>query len=97
MEELIKQNYKSIVARGLISPSTTRHDFQNKLIEEVNELFESELLTDNFKEEIADVIMVCLNFAEHYHIDIIQEIKNKIKTNEKRATNTRNKHITSTF
>ena len=36
-------------------------------------------------EELADVIMVCLNFAKHNNIDIEQEIKNKIKINEQRA------------
>ncbi len=99
MKEIIEANYKSIVDRGFIAPSTNYLEFIRKLNEEVGE-FKSSLdwfmRTDKlgFKpmhmdvcEELADVIMVCLNFAKHYDIDIEQEIKNKIKVNEQRAKN----------
>lgn len=99
MKELIEANYKSIVDRGLIAPSTNYFEFIDKLDEEVKEFKESLdwfMRTDKlgFKpmhidvcEELADVIMVCLNFAKHYNIDIEQEIKNKIQTNKQRAKN----------
>ena len=92
MKDLIESNYKSIVDRGLITPTTNLHDFYDKIKEEVKELelgvyidFERDLISDYTREELADVIMVCLNFAKHYDIDIEQEIKNKIKINEQRA------------
>ena len=90
MKELISDNYQSIVDRGLISPTTTLFEFLDKLEEEVKEL-EKEALRpkqySNLPEELADVIMVCLNMAKHYNIDIEQEIKNKIKINKYRAKN----------
>jgi NTP pyrophosphatase (non-canonical NTP hydrolase) len=83
MRSLIKRNYKSIVQRGLINHATTLEDFINKLKEEVNE-FEHHNSPDNFNEELSDVILVCLNIAEHYQIDIEKEMIKKIKINEKR-------------
>ena len=47
--------------------------------------FERDLISDYTRQELADVIMVCLNFANHFNIDIEQEIKNKIEINKKRA------------
>ena len=87
MDNIIHENYKSIVDRGLISSSTNVYDFLIKLLEEVDELFKAWKGSDdcNQKEELADVIMVCLNMAKHYNIDIEQEIKNKIEVNKKRA------------
>tara|TARA_Y100000592_G_C5416390_1_gene290848 strand:+ start:786 stop:1064 length:279 start_codon:yes stop_codon:yes gene_type:complete len=90
MKELISDNYQSIVDRGFITPTTTLFEFLDKLDEEVKEL-EKEALRpkqySNLPEELADVIMVCLNLAKHYDIDIEQEIKNKIKINKYRAKN----------
>jgi len=90
MQKLISDNYQSIVDRGLISPTTTLFEFLDKLEEEVEEL-EKEALRpkqySNLNEELADVIMVCLNLAKHFDIDIEQEIKNKIKINRYRAKN----------
>jgi len=89
MKEIIEANYKSIVDRGLIAPSTNRIAFFCKLDEEITELKYASFhnKTENFKEELADVIMVCLNFAKHYDIDIEQEIKKKIEVNKQRAKN----------
>ena len=95
MEDLISDNYQSIVDRGLISPTTTLFEFLDKLDEEVKELkysivdyvdYDSQKF-NNVKEELADVIMVCLNMANHYNIDIEEEIKNKIEINKQRAKN----------
>ena len=92
MKKIIEDNYQSIVDRGFIAPYTNLNNFLNKIKEEVAELeigvlvdHEREVISDYTKEEIADVIMVCLNMAKHFDIDIEQEIKNKIKVNQQRA------------
>jgi len=90
MKELIEANYKSIVDRGLIAPSTNLFEFLDKIDEEVEELNKEALKPrpiSNLPEELADVIMVCFNMAKHYNIDIEQEIKNKIEVNKQRAKN----------
>jgi len=86
MKNIIEENYKSIVARGLITPSTLRQSFVDKLQEEVKEftdVFNDTMMID--KEELSDVILVCLNIAKHYNIDIETELKNKIQVNYERA------------
>tara|TARA_R100001463_G_scaffold124655_1_gene181720 strand:- start:143 stop:421 length:279 start_codon:yes stop_codon:yes gene_type:complete len=88
MQDIIITNYQSIVDRGFITPTTTLFEFLDKLEEEVEELTKESLRPKQFSnlpEELADVIMVCLNMAKHYDIDIEKEIKNKIKINEQRA------------
>ena len=88
MQDIIITNYQSIVDRGFITPNTTLFEFLDKLEEEVEELTKEALRpkqSSNLPEELADVIMVCLNMAKHYNIDIEKEIKNKIKINEQRA------------
>ena len=90
MKEIIEANYKSIVDRGYITPTTTLFEFLDKIDEEVYELNDEALKPrdkSNLPEELADVIMVCLNMANHYNIDIEQEIKNKIEVNKQRAKN----------
>jgi NTP pyrophosphatase (non-canonical NTP hydrolase) len=87
MKKLINDNYKSIVDRGFITPTTTLFEFLDKLDEEVRELNQEALTPkqySNLPEELADVIMVCLNMAKHFNIDIEEEIKNKIEINRKR-------------
>jgi len=89
MKKLIEENYKSIVKRGLINEDTSAMDFLLKIREEVDE-FEYEIYhfnnngTSNENEELADIILTCLNFARHYNIDIEKELKNKIRKNETR-------------
>jgi NTP pyrophosphatase (non-canonical NTP hydrolase) len=87
MKTLIKQNYDSIVKRGLINNSTTLFEFIDKLYEEVSEFEESLEFDnmDNFKEELADIILVCFNIAQHYKIDIESELKKKIEINYSRV------------
>ena len=90
MKEIIEANYKSIVDRGYITPTTTLFEFLDKIDEEVYELNDEALKPrdkSNLPEELADVIMVCLNMANHYNIDIEEEIKNKIEINKQRAKN----------
>ncbi len=80
--KLINDNYESIVKRGLITPQTTKEDFVNKLFEEVGE-FEEVYVEHGMidSEELADIILVCLNIAKHYNIDIEKEMKGKIAVN----------------
>ena len=88
MQELIGDNYQSIVDRGIITPTTTLFEFLDKLDEEVQELNKEALISkewSNLPEELADVILVCFNLAKHFDIDIEQELKNKIRINEYRA------------
>jgi len=86
MKNIIESNYKSIVDRGLISPKTTKRDFILKLEEEVQEFIDASLNSNESEsEELADVILVCLNIAKHYGINIEREIKNKIRKNFNRA------------
>jgi len=85
MNDLIKRNYNSIVKRGLINEDTTIAEFITKLKEEVQEWIEAEVQgLPNANEELADIILVCLNFAKHFNIDIEKELNNKIEINEKR-------------
>ena len=88
MKKLISANYQSIVDRGFITPTTTLFEFLDKLDEEIEELKKESLISkewNNLPEELADVILVCLNMAKHFNIDIEQELKNKIRINEYRA------------
>ena len=88
MQEIIEANYKSIVDRGFIAPTTNLFEFLDKIDEEVEELNKEALKPrsiSNLPEELADVIMVCLNMAKHYDFDIEQQIKNKIEINKQRA------------
>ncbi len=81
MKKLIEDNYQSIVKRGLINPKTTVTQFINKLDEEIEEF------KDGYEvEELADMILVLLNCARHFDIDIEDELIKKIKINEQRGT-----------
>ena len=97
MKKLIQDNYDSIVKRGLITSSTNSKDFIKKLDEEVKEFKECiDIIAkvdkvkkqhfDNLDEELADIILVCLNFAKHYNIDIEKQLIKKIKKNYERAS-----------
>ena len=83
MNDLIEDNYTSTVKRGKITPSTTKRDFQHKILEEFDELSDATLYDDakSEAEEIADIILVCLNYAKHFDIDIEQELKKKVQFN----------------
>jgi len=82
---MIEWNYASIVKRGLIKPETKHTDFIMKLEEEVQELiYAVNHEPSEVPEELADVILVCFNYAKHYHIDIEKELLYKIGKNEQR-------------
>lgn len=87
MKDIINRNYDSIIKRGLITSSTKPREFISKLYEECEELETSFLTGTNEQksEELADVILVCLNIAKHYKIDIEKELNNKIEKNYERS------------
>jgi NTP pyrophosphatase (non-canonical NTP hydrolase) len=85
MQELIGDNYQSIVDRGFITPTTTLFEFLDKLDEEVEELNKEALIPKEWSNLPEEVILVCLNMAKHFGIDIEQELKKKIKINQQRA------------
>jgi NTP pyrophosphatase (non-canonical NTP hydrolase) len=82
--ELINRNYSSTVNRQLITSQTDFFEFTDKILEEVAEIEKEMIYGGNWSEEIADVILVALNMATHYKIDIRRELENKIIKNEKR-------------
>lgn len=91
IKEIIKRNYQAQIRRKLITPSIHICTFMNKLKEEVQELEASQwdaLLDDVSpvidEKELADVTLVCFAIAEHYKIDLIKEMENKMLFNETR-------------
>lgn len=85
MNRIIEENYNSIVKRGLINSNTSKTDFIMKLEEEVQEYIEAvKFKLTNENEELSDIILVCLNIAKHFNINIEQELKNKIQINHNR-------------
>jgi NTP pyrophosphatase (non-canonical NTP hydrolase) len=85
LKEIINRNYAATVRRGKIIKSTDSYEFIEKIKEEINEC--EEIINDNnFPDplEIADIIIVALNFAKHYNIDIEKTIEEKTIINEKR-------------
>lgn len=85
MKDLIERNYKSIIKRNLINENTRESDFIIKLQEEVKEFIEANNYNlPNEMDEVADIILVCLNYARHYNVDIEQVLKEKITFNENR-------------
>ena len=55
----------------------------NKIYEEVLELEKSDT-ESNFREELADIILVVMNYARHLKIDIEGELIKKINKNQKK-------------
>ena len=83
MKNIIEANYQSIKKRGLITENTTEYDFVMKLEEEVQEFIDAESSLE-IAEELADVILVCLNYAKHYRIDIEKQLLLNITKNQTR-------------
>ncbi|HWR94118.1 MAG TPA: hypothetical protein VN192_02840 [Flavobacterium sp.] len=87
--QIQNRNYQATVRRGKITPATTEQDFINKIKEETAEL-EDEVwwpFNDNptYQEaELADIIIVCLNYAKHFNIDIKTALEQKTIYNENR-------------
>lgn len=85
MKELLERNYQSTVKRGLIDEFTSIEDFLAKIEEEVLELWSFYDINDKIEPfELADIILVCLNMATHFKIDIEAILMAKVRYNEKR-------------
>jgi hypothetical protein len=85
INEIIERNYQATVKRGLITPDTSTFKFIDKIEEEVDELKNEYMLFKCVdKEELADIILVCLAMAKHYDIDIMKALEEKTKFNETR-------------
>lgn len=82
LTDITHRNYEATKRRGLIDDQTTKYDFYDKLVEEVIEYGESDLKDE---EELADIALVCFAMAEHYGIDLIEEMRKKTEFNEKRV------------
>lgn len=83
LTEITRRNYQATRRRGLITDETTYDDFIAKMREEVDELdADSET---NAWSELADITLVCFAMAEHYGIDLIDEMRKKTEFNEVRS------------
>ena len=87
MKELIKRNYESIVARGLIQPHTANGEFLRKIREEYEELWQAVIYGQpgDVKEEASDIILTCMNMLHHLGADVESELIRNIEKNERRA------------
>lgn len=67
-----------------------------KLCEEVVELFEAVITEDidEIGEEIADCMILILDIADCYYIDIPMEVRRKLEINKKRSWRVRNDSLT---
>lgn len=86
MKEIIDENYEATRNRGLITDKTNMKDFISKLHEELGEFEEAVSIgtIKQIKEELADIILVCLNTANHYGFDIEKELIIKTNKNKNR-------------
>lgn len=85
MKNLIERNYESTRNRGLINENTSDPEFIDKIKEELSELEDSVYNNDsNWRYELADIILVCLNYGYHYGFDMENILLTKIKYNENR-------------
>ena len=83
--DVVDRNYFANIRRGKISEKTTVRDCLAKIHEEVGELIESWDGCDSFdKVELADVTLVCFSMAKHFGINLVDEMEEKMKINEKR-------------
>lgn len=78
------RNYLATVRRGLITPTTCVLEFCDKIDEEKKELIDSYMCDTFDPSELADIALVCFAMAEHYGIDLVDEMRKKTEFNEKR-------------
>lgn len=85
MKHLIELNYMITRQRGLISSQTTSTEFIEKLNEEVDEFVNCAIHGEpGFEHELADIILVCFNIANHYGIDIEKQLMENLIKNAQR-------------
>ena len=87
MKELIQRNYDAVVARKLISESTTDKQFWEKLSEEYDEVYQPYMKRDRkeLSKELTDVIVVCINWLTHMGFDIPKLLEQNAIKNEERV------------
>lgn len=86
LKEIQNRNYKATVKRGLITNQTPGYGFIDKIYEETSELEYNYMHTIGKIDplELSDIIIVCLNMAKHYNIDIQKALEEKTIFNENR-------------
>jgi len=85
MKIITKLNYEVTKKRGLITEETSIREFVMKLEEEVQEFICAALHEKgDFNHELGDIILVCLNIAKHYDVDIEKQLLTNIFKNMKR-------------
>ena len=89
LKEIQERNYQACLKRGVIGVYTQPYEFEDKLREELKEieqsfLYDEEEVLSIDEMEIADMIIVCLNIANHYDIDIQKALEEKTIINENR-------------
>ena len=94
MKNIYKEHYRIICERGLITPTTTSHEFIIKLDEEYHECL-NEYADDlhmnkrfpsrEFIQESVDVMMVIANMLTHLGLNVEKEIRTNIETQKQRC------------
>lgn len=84
LTDITHRNYEATKRRGLITNETHVFDFFDKIEEENNELFKSIHLGKFDPSELAKITLTCFAMAEHYGIDLIEEMRKKTEFNETR-------------
>jgi len=90
MNDLIKQHFDAIKARGFINESTSLEAFMDKIDEEYSELLNA--YADNWNNvpdramihEAIDLVAVIVNMLHFYRIDVAQAFRENIKYQESR-------------
>ncbi|WP_077287730.1 MazG nucleotide pyrophosphohydrolase domain-containing protein [Cognaticolwellia aestuarii] len=87
INQLAKQNYDWVERMGWHNKTTLEALalVASEVGEAINEC-RGESPTDNFAEELADIVLRVLDIAHWQGIDIEQELLNKMKKNEQRGT-----------
>ena len=86
IDDVVDRNYFANIRRGKISDKTNAGVLIAKIYEEVGELIESWDGCDGFdKVELADVALVCFSMAKHFGINLVDDMAEKMKVNEKRT------------
>ena len=87
INQLAKQNYDWVERMGWHNKTTLEALalVASEVGEAINEC-RGENPTDNFAEELADIVLRVLDIAYWQGIDIEQELLNKMKKNEQRGT-----------
>lgn len=94
IKEIAKRNYDATVRRLLIDLKSDKNSigaffFIFDIEDEVSELKES-IVCKKYnqpefdKKELADIVLVCFSMAEHFGIDLVKEMEEKMLYNEKR-------------